>query len=320
VNAQNSSLEGSLRYQHESIADDPSEDGHEPSALAVVGADPSLIEEVDEYFEAGLDVRPGDVVLDVGANVGAFAMRAAARVNGALTLHCFEPAPSTYRTLEENLRADPALRRATTAWCLALTRREDAGTERDFFHFSRIPTNSTYDLADKRAEYEAYFDGKARRAAALVTRRVPLLGTRLGHVLHRAVVWATRRENGLGVWFADLFTGLRVERCRTDSIEGWARANGVAQIDVLKIDVEGAELDVLDGCGDCWPQVRCVAVETHARGGRDEEVVARLRAQGFPRIQRFVPRITQRTGLDNVLFVAKRADRARPGGGEEARW
>lgn len=266
-----------------------------------------LREEVDEYFEAGVVVRPGDVVLDVGANVGLFAMRVAERTAGDVTIHCFEPAAPTYATLAQNLRVHADLRRARArAWPVALGRTEDAGRERDFFHFAHAPTNSTYDLDAKRAEHEEYFAAQARRAADRLRRSLPRGGPVLGSLLVRAAARAFRRDNRLAVWISDRREGLQVLRCRTDAIERWAVAAGVSRIDLVKIDVEGAELDVLDGIGALWPRVACVAVETSGRGGRIGAVRDRLSARGLREIGTLVPRAAVRDGLDNVILVARR--------------
>jgi FkbM family methyltransferase len=274
--------------------------------------DAAMQDEVDEYFEAGARIEPGDVVLDVGANVGAFAMRAAERTGGRVTVHCFEPAPEVFARLEENRRSHPTLRSATTTLNrVALTSPEHAGHERPFYYFSRIPTNSTYDLADKRAEYEAYFFGKARRIEAWLALFVPLVGALLGRLVRAVIELACRRDNRLHVWIADHATGLRVMRCQTESLERWAAQRGVDRVDLLKIDVEGAELDVLEGCGALWPRIRSVALETHERGGRVAIIEQMLAARGFGPVRQLSTKITEQTGLDNVLLVAHRASEVR---------
>jgi len=48
-------------------------------------------------------VGPGDVFYDVGANVGAYAMIAAAQADGAVISHAFEPSFSTYGQLCKNV-------------------------------------------------------------------------------------------------------------------------------------------------------------------------------------------------------------------------
>ena len=268
----------------------------------------ALREEVDEYFEAGAVVRPGDVVLDVGANVGVFAMRVAERTEGDVTIHCFEPARATFAILERNLRAHEALGRAR-AWPLALTRTEHAGRDRDFYFFANAPTNSTYDLDDKHAEHEAYFAAQMQRVADRLSRSIPYVGARLGSSLARSGARLFRRDHRLMTWISDRASGVEVQRCRTDSIECWAASAGVMHVDLLKIDVEGAELDVLDGCGAMWPHVRSVAVETSGREGRAEAIRARLLSNGLTEISSLVPRAATADGLDNVLFVAHRPRR-----------
>lgn len=48
-------------------------------------------------------LRPGDVVLDVGAHVGTFTLVAAAAVGSTGQVHAFEPLPSNYERLAENV-------------------------------------------------------------------------------------------------------------------------------------------------------------------------------------------------------------------------
>lgn len=288
-------------------------------AAARRAIDRALLDEVDEYFEAGARVSPGDVVVDVGANVGAFAMRAAERAEGDLTVHCFEPAPSIYAELRANVAGHPELRRAsTTTWCLALTRTDLAGRDRDFYLFTRAPTNSTYDLAQKRTEHEEYFAKKAARLEAGLARRAPIVGAALGRAVRRGTEAVFRRGSPLGTWLSDRYVGLRVLSCKTESLERWAHANGVARIDLLKIDVEGAELDVLLGCDSIWPRIGSVAVETYDKDGRVEEVMSLLRARGLTIIRRFRPRITEQSGLGHVLLVAHRSEAASGAGAHES--
>lgn len=262
--------------------------------------------EADEYFEAGVVVRPGDVVLDVGANVGAFAMAVAERA-ADLTIHCFEPAPATCALLRANLERDPAVQRSLArTWQLALTRTEDAGRARAFYHFSGAPTNSTYDLEDKHVEHEAYFAAQSRRLADRIERASPRVGAVLAPLVVGGAARLFSRNNRLMVWASDRASGVEVLECQTDAIERWAPRAGVTRIDVLKIDVEGAELDVLEGCGALWPEIRCVAVETSGRRGRAEAIRQRLAAEGLTELRSLVPRAAIVDGLDNVLYVARR--------------
>jgi FkbM family methyltransferase len=65
-----------------------------------------LIKEVfvdDCYRLGGLRLQPGEAIVDIGANVGTFALAAAHAFPQALLI-CLEPETSAYALLEENLR------------------------------------------------------------------------------------------------------------------------------------------------------------------------------------------------------------------------
>lgn len=267
----------------------------------------ALREEVDEYFQAGARVEPGDVVVDVGANVGAFALAAAERADGDLTVHCFEPAAPTFAVLQQNFREHPLLRRVRhTLHCAALTRPGEAGAERDFYFFKRFPTDSTYDIVGKRLEFERFFAGHAARLEREMSS-VPLVGRVLGGGARAVIERLSSPESRSGVWLTDRFTGLSTMRCWTDTLDGWARAHDPPRIDLLKVDVEGAELHVLEGVGGLWPRVRQVVVETNEHGEKRQRVTDLLRAKGFCAIEAFRPRLAALRGTDNVLLRADRS-------------
>ncbi len=61
---------------------------------------------------------------------------------------------------------------------------------------------------------------------------------------------------------------------------------GFSNIDVLKIDVQGAEGMVVQGAALTLPRVRTVLIEVSMLDPEPESVLAALRAQGFGRIER----------------------------------
>jgi FkbM family methyltransferase len=61
--------------------------------------------EKDAGFQFSLSlIRPGNVVIDVGANIGLWSMGAARRVGTTGEVHAFEPVPDNMRRLSEHLR------------------------------------------------------------------------------------------------------------------------------------------------------------------------------------------------------------------------
>jgi FkbM family methyltransferase len=78
---------------------------------------------------------------------------------------------------------------------------------------------------------------------------------------------------------------------RTETLESFCRRIGVEGIDVLKIDVEGGTLDILEGAGDLLDRMKALHVETESaplfRGQRlDDEVTRFLSARSFRMVWR----------------------------------
>jgi len=271
----------------------------------------ALGDEVDEYFRCGASVNAGDVVLDIGANVGAFALAAAERTRGDLTIHCFEAAIPTFALLTRNFREHAMLSASRHALHLvALTRPADAGIDRLFYFFKRFPTDSTYDIVGKRREFQRFFHGHAVRIEGGIRRWLPLLGAWVGRLARGVIEHLSNPASPFGVWLTDRVTGLQVMSCSTQTLEAWLRAHELPVIDLVKIDVEGAEMDVLEGFGSAWPRIRQVAIETHDREGRHGRLVAMLEEHGFVSIESFRPEQAERNGMDNVLVTARRAPAA----------
>ena len=81
---------------------------------------------------------------------------------------------------------------------------------------------------------------------------------------------------------------------------------GWSDVDLLKIDVEGAELDVLLGLdAETWPRVRQVVIETHNRAGRQTQIERLLAENGFHQIAVAQQR-TIDNGLNSVILTARR--------------
>jgi FkbM family methyltransferase len=54
----------------------------------------------------------------------------------------------------------------------------------------------------------------------------------------------------------------RVVEVETQSLDAWASTNGIGGLDYVKIDVQGAALNVLDGGKDCLASALCIECET----------------------------------------------------------
>lgn len=197
------------------------------------------------YLRHGIAVRPGDVVLDVGANVGVAAVFFAAEC-GAGTVHCFEPVAPAFAVLLENVAALPAC----------------------------VP--HAYGLSDHEGEAEiTYYPGAAAMSGLYADpeRDSALVRVVLGNL-------------GMHGSDADAQLAGRYEpqtlRCALHTLS-WAIAQeGIDRVDLLKIDVERAELDVLAGIAEHdWPRIRQVVLEAHDEDGRATAIARALEGRGF---------------------------------------
>ena len=84
------------------------------------------------------------------------------------------------------------------------------------------------------------------------------------------------------------------------------RDHRVESIDVLKIDVEKAELDVLRGVEDRdWPKIQQIIVDVHDFDNRLGTVTALLRNEGFAEITADQPPTLKNTNIYTVFATRK---------------
>ncbi|WP_280503468.1 FkbM family methyltransferase [Nocardia farcinica] len=220
------------------------------------------------YREAATGLRPGDVALDIGANIGLSALFFADACPDVQVIAA-EPAPVTFHCLERNLAA--FVPRSTP---LPLAVGAEPGVL-PFTWYPHAPANSGL-YADRERDDQATRtflrnSGLNDDAAALIT--------------------------------ADLHRGeqIDVEMTTVSAIMDAYAPDG--EIGLLKIDVERAELDVLNGVGDTdWPRIRSVVAEVHDIEGRLARIEDMLRDHGLTSRTRQDPSL-QGTELYEVYAV-----------------
>ena len=220
-----------------------------------------------------MTVRNGDVILDVGANVGLFALSLMQRFRG-LTMVCIEPVPDIRACLERNLAESPWRqdhRITVLASAVGAT-----NAEATISFLPRMPSNSTINLGDKRDEWKTIVD---EITFSQIWTRNKLLA-----LLH-PLTFPFRRQV-FARFVAPRLAEAVTSRCAVRTISDIMRSYGLDRVDVLKIDVEGAELGVLEGIEEQhWPPIQQLAMEIEARHKRSLSALTdRLRGLGFAKI------------------------------------
>jgi FkbM family methyltransferase len=200
------------------------------------------------YFRDGIRLPPNAVVVDVGANIGMFSLRTALD-NADCRILAVEPISE----LAEAVRINSELHNAAvTVVCAAL------GSAESEANFTFYPHNSVMsgrfaDMTEDAGVLKGYLrtgDGSAD-------------DTRLDRLVAGRLVAEHRRVP-------------------VTTLAALVAAHGVPHIDLLKIDVEKAEMDVLAGIGDAlWPVIDRIAVEVHDIDGRLGAVLGLLRDRGY---------------------------------------
>jgi 31-O-methyltransferase len=196
------------------------------------------------YVRHGVEVREGDVVLDVGANVGVAAAFFAEC--GAGVVHSFEPVEPIFRLLSRNLRHFPV--------CI--------GHNYGLSSSCRSSPITYYPKADAMSGLDADAD-ESRRNVLTYMRNTGTSGPEAERQL------------------ADRYEAITLA-CELRTLSSVLQEESLDHVDLLKVDVEKAELDVLRGIEETdWPRIRQVVAEVHDQRGRGATMARMLTSHGF---------------------------------------
>jgi 31-O-methyltransferase len=198
------------------------------------------------YLRHGVDVGPGDIVVDVGANVGVAAAFFAA-LREVKEVHCFEPVEPICKLLRENVKDLPACRVYQQGLSSAP---------------GRVPIT--------------YYPGSTAMSGLYAEPE-----------RDRALVRTALSNLGFSEREADERLEGRYDEpetltCELRTLSSVLREERIPRVDLLKIDVERAELDVLGGIEEAdWAKIEQAVIEVHDEEGRLDTIAAALGTRGF---------------------------------------
>ena len=223
-----------------------------------------LYEEIFEeqvYFKHGVRLRAGACVLDVGANIGMFTLFISQHYPDA-RVYAFEPISPVYEALRINAE----------------------------LYGPNVKTFN-YGLSDeaKQAAF-AYYPQFSARSGLLsyadAENEVEVIKAFLRNKERSGVAGMEELADAADELLAGVFESVSLE-CELKRLSDVIREEKLERIDLLKIDVQRAELDVLDGIAEAdWAKVEQVVMEVHdavgdVSEGRVAAILDLLERHGF---------------------------------------
>jgi natural product biosynthesis luciferase-like monooxygenase protein/FkbM family methyltransferase len=234
--------------------------------------------EDEVYLKHGIVYEDGDVIFDVGANIGLFTLFARRKCPAA-RIYSFEPLPPNFELLRTNVT------------------RHSANAQLFNYGISNSSTIANFTFYPEAAGLSgrtAHSAGDKEDTKAIVADWI-----------HNAA-----RENDQDLLPQSQLDELLNEylrgetfNCPVKTLSDVIRELDVERIDLLKIDVEGSEFDVLSGIEDeDWPCIKQIAIEVHSRAILNR-ITSLLEARGF----RFVvddSMVVHENGNGHDVYVA----------------
>lgn len=199
------------------------------------------------YLRNGIRLQEGACVFDVGANIGLFALFADWQAGGA-KIYAFEPVPAVFEVLKRN--ADLHGLDAELLCC-------GLGSEESLMEFRYFP-------------YATVLSGKIKPENAHETVKAFLLTQPHGF-----------SDDEIESLLAERLQHATIH-CQIRTLSGVIQEYGIEHIDLLKIDVEEAEWDVVEGISETdWPKIQQIVAEVHDVEGRLTKMRELLQRRGF---------------------------------------
>jgi FkbM family methyltransferase len=228
-----------------------------------------VYQEVQGYLKHGIKLKPDDTVFDVGANIGMFTLYLNGLFNQSINVYAFEPIPVIFDTLAQNVQRHNPDR--LKAFCCGLAQ-ESKWVEFDFY-----PDATTISSVSHSAH--GTDPHSMQHLAKEVLLRHPEHAPFPGNLLRWVPSFV--RSHLIDRAFRTQTAVQRVN-CQLRTLSEVVRENNIAQIDLLKIDVEKSEMEVLLGIEPAdWQKIQQIVLEVHDVDHRLDQVTTLLKRHGL---------------------------------------
>lgn len=235
------------------------------------------------YMRHGIALRDGACVYDVGGNIGLFTLFVHLNYRDCHT-YTFEPAPPLFEILRTNVGRHGAGRHG--GWCRIF----NCGV-------SDRPGSASLTFYPYSSGMSSFYADEGEEKEILRA----ILQHELEHGVEGVDTLAATSEEFLDARFTS-----HTFDCPMLPLSEVFRRQGTEVVDLLKVDVQKAELDVLLGIApEDWPRIRQVVLEVHDLDDKLAKVHALLAEHGFQVVTEQDP-LLDGTVLYNLFAINQR--------------
>lgn len=265
-----------------------------PNGMDIVGCSGDTLEDIvyhenfedRTYFRSGVKVDASSYVIDVGANIGLFALSLLKDFPG-IKISCVEPVPVLFEACKQNVTRYSL--NATDVKCHNV----GLGEKECTVPFTYCPQASAM---SGQFEDKDVLVAKDKRITSWIAAVLEDGAT--GGVLPQCVKSVTSLLRGpmgtlvamvlipawilLAIWYAAGTMPRQKFMATITTLDHILKKDGIAQVDLLKVDVEGAELLVMKSISrEAFSRIRQIVVEVHDIDNRTNLITTMLKENGF---------------------------------------
>lgn len=248
------------------------------------------LEHINRYFDYGINIEKGNIVIDIGANIGIFSLIACDMCCGEISVYAFEPVFATYCDLEKNIEG---LSPCIQAYNFGVSDKEK---EIVITHYPNAPGLSTL-----------YPSGMEHATTKMINN----LDENVNELPEFFKVGTEEKENRQRfnkirtIWgLKTLFESKKI-LCRVIPLSKFIAKKELNIVHLLKVDTNGSELDVLNGINEeDYKIINQIVIETPLDSENYFSIKKKLTANGFIIMQEAPQEPVINSGLIYTIIYA----------------
>ena len=248
------------------------------------------LEHINRYFDYGINIQKGNIVIDIGANIGIFSLMACDMCCGEISVYAFEPVFATYCDLEKNIEGSSS---CIQAYNFGISDKEK---EIAITHYPNAPGLSTL-----------YPDGMDNATTKMINN----LDENVNDLPEFFKGYREREENRersnkiRTIWgLKTLFESKKIP-CRVVPLSKFIKKKQLDIVHLLKVDTNGSELDVLNGINEeDYRKINQIVIETPLDSENYLTIKKKLSANGFVIMQEAPQEPVINSGLIYTIIYA----------------